>query len=64
MFHLVRDFDKQAEALRGLEQEPVSDVLTEVLGLGARLHFKSLWHKTGFLSQPPPHRAQAQFTSN
>lgn len=35
MTHLVGDLDEQAETLWGLEQEPVGNVLTEVLGLGA-----------------------------
>lgn len=40
--HLVRDFDKKAESLGRLEEQPAGDVLTEVLGLGAGLHLKSL----------------------
>lgn len=40
--HLVCNFDKEAEALRGLEEQPGGDVLAEVLGLGARLHLEGL----------------------
>lgn len=50
MSHLVGDLDEQAEAFGGLEQKPVGDVLTEVLGLGARLHFESLRYKAMLFS--------------
>lgn len=40
--HLVRDFDKEAEALRGLQEQSVGDVLAEVLGFRAGFHFKCL----------------------
>lgn len=40
--HLVRDFDEEAEALRGLQEQPVGDVLAEVLGFRAGFHLKCL----------------------
>lgn len=40
--HLVRDFDKEAETLRGLQKQPVGDILAEVLGFRAGFHFKCL----------------------
>lgn len=40
--HLVRDFDKEAEAFRGLQEQPVGDVLAEVLGFCAGFHLKCL----------------------
>lgn len=40
--HLICDFDKKAESLGRLEEQPAGDVLAEVLGLGAGLHLKSL----------------------
>lgn len=40
--HLVGDFDKEAEALRGLQEQPVGDVLAEVLGFRAGFHLKCL----------------------
>lgn len=40
--HLVCNFDKEAEALRGLEEQPGGNVLAEVLGLGAGLHLEGL----------------------
>lgn len=42
MTHLVCNFDKEAESLRGLEKQPGGDVLAEVFGLGAGLHLKGL----------------------
>lgn len=40
--HLVCNFDKEAESLGGLEEQPGSNVLAEVLGLGAGLHLEGL----------------------
>lgn len=40
--HLVGDFDEEAEALRGLQEQPVGDVLAEVLGFRAGFHLKCL----------------------
>lgn len=40
--HLVGDFDKEAEALRGLQEQPIGDVLAEVLGFRAGFHLKCL----------------------
>lgn len=39
---LVGDFDEEAEALRGLQEQPVGDVLAEVLGFCAGFHLKCL----------------------
>lgn len=43
--HLVGDLDEEAEAFRGLQEQPVGDVLAEVLGFRAGLYFKSLQRK-------------------
>lgn len=40
--HLVCNFDKEAESLGGLEEQPGGNVLAEVLGLGAGLHLEGL----------------------
>jgi hypothetical protein len=53
--HLICDFDKKAESLGRLEQQPAGDVLAEVLGLGAGLHLKSLGvAHTQLLQDLPP----------
>lgn len=40
--HLVCNFDKEAESIGGLEEQPGGDALAEVLGLGAGLHLEGL----------------------
>lgn len=47
--HLVCNFDKEAESLGGLEEQAGSDVLAEVLGLGAGLHLEGLGGGVGGL---------------
>ena len=42
MTYLIYNFDKEAESLGGLEEQPGGDILAEVLGLGAGLHLKGL----------------------
>ena len=42
MTHLICNFDKEAESLGGLEEQPGGNVLAEVLGLGAGLHLEGL----------------------
>lgn len=48
-FNLVCDLDKEAEAFRRLEEQPLGDVLAELLGLGAGVHLEGLQvqHRTG-----------------
>lgn len=43
--HLVSDLYKQTEAFGRFEQETSGDVVAEIFGLGARLHFKHLQNK-------------------
>lgn len=45
--HLVCNFDKEAESLGGLEEQPSSNVLAEVLGLSAGLHLEGLGGRRG-----------------
>lgn len=40
--HLVCNFDKEAESLGGLEEQPSGNVLAEVFGLSAGLHLEGL----------------------
>lgn len=40
--HLVRNLDKEAEALGGAEAQPLRDVLAEVLGAGRGVNFECL----------------------
>ena len=44
--HLVRDLDKETEALAGTEVQPLGDASAEVLGSGGRIDLESLvWKK-------------------
>ena len=54
MTHLICNFDKEAESLGGLEEQPASDVLAEVLGLGARLHLEGLVRRGNCLALAGP----------
>lgn len=50
--HLVRDFDEEAEAFGGLQEQPVGDVLAEILGFCAGLHLKCLQRRiTGHIEK-------------